>query len=128
MDVIGNIKDLKNHIKKSKNPYKDAILDYYKLVGETQGYTTLKNTPAIANGIDYGKIDLVWAEPNIIFMCEFGLPEDLYKSLFKATVIKPAKAVIILSSKSRCKPQIAQEIILKTPELKKTEYEIVDIA
>jgi hypothetical protein len=119
---------LKKHIKESKLKFSDAILDYYRRLGEKQGFTCLLNTSVVVNAVDYGRIELAWVEPSTVFTLEFGLPEDLYKHLFKVMVLKPAKAVIVLSSKSRCSPQKVKEMVERTPQLKGTEFVIVDVA
>jgi len=126
MDSLIDTTGLKAHVKASKLAYKDAVIDYFRLLGEKHGFTTLTNTPAIANATDYGRIDLVWVEPNIIFMSEFGIPEDPIQTPIQSHSPKPSKTVIILSSKSRCTPKKAKEIIEKTPELKGMKYEIID--
>jgi hypothetical protein len=128
IDGITDAAALKKHVKESKLKFNEAIIDYYKSLGKKHGFTCLANSQAIANAVDYGRIELVWVEPNIVFMLEFGLPDDLYKHLFKAAVLKPAKAVLVLSTKSRCSPKKAKELIERTPHLKGIEFVVVDVA
>ncbi|MBU0762294.1 MAG: hypothetical protein KKD39_04660 [Candidatus Altiarchaeota archaeon] len=128
MDLFGDVSELKKHMKDCKLPFKDAIIDYYRMLGERHGFTVLTNSTEIVNSLDYGKIDLVWVEPNIVFIAEFGLLEDIYRHLFKALVVKPSKACLLLSSKSKCSPEKVREIVSKTPELAGIEFTIIDVA
>lgn len=131
IELLTNFKELKEHMKKKSSlGFKEAIVNYYKEVGENQGFTTVENSSVIKNTINYGKIDLVWIEPNTIFCVEFGLLEDVYKHLFKVSQMKPNMTVFILSSNSKCNPEKVKAILDKTPELFdiKKKSIIIDIA
>ncbi|MFH1402883.1 MAG: hypothetical protein ABIH11_01275 [Candidatus Altiarchaeota archaeon] len=127
--LISNIRELNEHAKKSGKQYKQAIIEYYRTIGESQGFTTAENSSVINNTVNYGNIDLVWIEPNIVFCIEFGLLDDIYKHFFRLIQLRPSLSVLILSSNSKCRPDKVEEIIKKTPELKflRDKTVIVDV-
>ena len=127
IELLINFKEMREYAKASKLAFKDAIVRYYKEVGERQGFTTSENSSVIRNTINYGKVDLVWIEPNTIFCLEFGVLEDIYKHFFKVMQMKPSMIVFILSGNSKCSPEKVKEILVKTPELEEIRKNAVII-
>ena len=118
IDLITKFDEIKEYSRKSKLSFREAIVRYYKEVGEKHGFTVVENSSVIRNVVNYGKVDLVWIEPNTVFCIEFGVLDDIYKHFFKVMQMKPSMAVFILSSNSKCNPEKVKEILLKTEELK----------
>ncbi len=108
---IKNFDLLESHIKNSSLGYKDAIMNYYLNLGKKLGYTVRENAPVIRYGINIGKVDLLWLEPEVAFTSEFSSIDDLLRNLWKIIELKPMLAVIILSSKSNCKPGDVSQLI-----------------
>jgi len=94
--------------------YKDAIIRHYKNLGESLGYTARDNFSVIKNTVNYGKLDLIWVEPNVVFAAEFGSLDDIYKHLWRIIELAPKTAVLVLSSKSACKAEEVVKIIEKS--------------
>jgi len=118
IELLTNFKELKEDAKKHGSlSFREAIVKYYKQLGEKQGFTVVENSSVIKNAVNYGKVDLVWIEPNTVFCIEFGLLDDIYKHLFKLMQLRPSMAVLILSGNSKCSPEKVGEIVDKTPEL-----------
>ena len=129
IDLISKFDEIREYTRKSKLSFRDAILKYYKELGEKQGFTVVENSSVIKNVVNYGKVDLVWIEPNTVFCIEFGVLEDIYRHLFKVVQMNPNMAVFILSSNSKCSPEKVREILLKTDILEdiRSKSVILDI-
>ncbi|MCX6695247.1 MAG: hypothetical protein NTU61_02995 [Candidatus Altiarchaeota archaeon] len=129
IELLTKFDELKNYAKNSKLGFKEAIVKYYKEVGEKQGFTVVEGSSVIKNTVNYGKVDLVWIEPNTVFCLEFGLLDDIYKHFFRVMQLKPSMTVFILSGNSKCSPDKVKEIIERTPELSaiKGKYAILDV-
>ena len=110
-DFIVKFKDLKDHIKKSELGYKESIREFYKVLGEKNGFAVRENSTIIRYGLNLGKIDLIWLDPNITFTIEFSNLEDILKQLWKISELSPELAVLILSSKSGCKATDVKKLI-----------------
>jgi hypothetical protein len=117
IELVSDVEGLMKHIKESELPFREAIIDYYSRLGESQGFTVTRNSSVIRNTVNYGRVDLIWVEPNIVFCLEFGVLDDVYKHLFKLIQLKPSLSVLLLSSNSQCKPGKVRDIISKTAEL-----------
>ena len=131
IELLTNFKELKDYAKKNSSlGFKEAIIRYYKELGEKQGFSAVESSSVIKNTVNYGKADLVWIEPNTVFCAEFGLLDDIYKHLFKLMQMKPSMTVFILSSNSKCAPERVKAILDKTPELFdiKNKSLLIDIA
>ena len=112
--MIKDIRDfdgIENHIKSSKKGFAEAIIEYYSKLGARLGYTVRENAPVIRYGVNIGKIDLIWIETNVVFTTEFNSIDNLLRNLWKIIEIKPGLAVIIVSSKSNCKPSDVSKLI-----------------
>lgn len=129
IDLITKFDEIKEYARKSKLSFREAVVRYYKELGEKQGFTVVENSSVIKNAVNYGKVDLVWVEPNTVFCIEFGILDDIYKHFFKVMQMSPSMAVLILSSNSKCNPEKVKEILLKTEELQniRNNTVIVDI-
>lgn len=115
LNKIADFSALERSVKASPDlKYKDAIISHYKRLGVSLGYTVRDNFSVIRNSVNYGKLDLVWVEPNIVFVAEFGALDEIYKHLWKIVEFSPASAVLILSSKSACKAEEVARIIEKS--------------
>ncbi|HHQ45402.1 MAG TPA: hypothetical protein ENN13_04615 [Candidatus Altiarchaeales archaeon] len=128
IDVLSGFEALDRHVKSSSLNFKDAIIDYYKNLGKEQSYSVVENASVVNNGIDYGRVELVWVEPQVSFNLEFGKTEDIYKKIFLNLMLEPEHAVFILSSKSQCKPKDVAEIIRKTPQLAGLNTVVLDVS
>jgi len=114
IETVTRLTELEEHIKKSGLGFRDAILDYYKKLGETLGFEVRVNAPLIMHGVNLGNIDLMWVQPNVVFFCEFGAFDEVLKHLWKIAELQPELAVLVLSSNSRCKPEKVAELIRKS--------------
>ncbi|MEA3255143.1 MAG: hypothetical protein U9Q22_04860 [Candidatus Altiarchaeota archaeon] len=121
IDELTDFQGLDEFIKNSELNYREALIDYYKTLGEGLGFTVRKNSSVIRNGINFGRIDLIWVEPNITFTVEFGNIEEILKHLWKIMEFSPQISVLILSSKSACKPGDAVKIIEKSKLIEGTQ-------
>jgi len=114
IDELKNFEELEEHTKNSDLKYLEAILDYYKNLGEKLGFTVRENSSVIKNGVNSGRLDVIWLEPNIAFAAEFGKFDDILKHLWKLVEFSPSLAVLLLSSKSECKAEKVSELIEKS--------------
>lgn len=126
---ITDLNSLDRYVKSSGLKFCEAILRYYKELGEKLGYSVRENSSVIKNGVNYGKIDMIWLEPNITFTTEFGSPEEIYKHLWKILEYSPNESVFLLSSKSSCKAEDVDKIIEKSGLVgeKKNKFLIMDV-
>ena len=127
LKLLSNFTGLREHVKKSSLKFADALVEYYRQLGEKQGFTVTVGSSVIRNAYNFGKVDLVWVEPNAVFCHEFGLLDDIYRHLWRITVLKPALAVLLLSGNSQCSPQKVKEIVNRSPQLKGIEFIILDV-
>ena len=129
IDELKKFEELEEHIKNSGLKYGEAILEYYKNLGEKLGFTVRENSSVIKNGVNSGRLDVIWLEPNIAFAAEFGRFEDILKHLWKLVEFSPSLAVLLLSSKSECRAEKVSELIEKsdiTREIK-NRFLILDV-
>ncbi len=103
IEILTNFEELEGYVKNSELGYKEAVIDYYKTLGKKHGFTVRKDSSVIRYGINLGKIDLIWLEPNITFTIEFGNLDEILKHLWRILEFSPGLAVLLLSSKSGCK-------------------------
>lgn len=130
-DVLSDFAGLRSYmkVKPAGLSFKEGLLGYYESLGLKYGFTVRRNAPVVKHGINLGRMDLVWIEPNTVFALEFGNFDELLKSLWKITEFKPELAILVLSSKSQCKPAYAAELIKKTPILAdlKGKFLVLDV-
>jgi hypothetical protein len=126
-ELFTDFSAMKEFAKKGGLRFQDALIEYFRQVGEKQGFTVSKDSSVIANAHDFGKMPLVWVEPNVVFCHEFGLLDDVYRHLWRILVLQPAVAVLILSGNSQCSPQKVKDIVSRTPQLKAVEFVILDV-
>ncbi len=127
IDIITDFKGLEEHIENSDLGYREAVLDYYKKLGIEQGFTVRENSSVIQYGINFGRIDLIWLEPNTTFTIEFGNLEEILKHLWRIMEFTPELAVLLLSSKSGCKATDVVKVIKNSPVLKEMRDRILAI-
>jgi len=130
IEELSDLQALDDHVRKSAGlKFREAILRYYRDLGESLGYTVRENASIIKNGVNFGRMDMIWLEPNVVFAAEFGNPEEIYKHLWKILEYSPAMAVLILSSKSACKADEVAKIIEKSPLVgeKRNIFLILDV-
>ena len=130
--MIKDIRDfegLDRHIKSSKHGFRSAIIEYYAKLGKRLKYNVRENATVIRHGINLGKIDLIWIEPDVVFTLEFDSIDTILKNLWKIVEINPGLAVIVLSSKSNCKPSDVSKLIKNSRITKniKENFMILDI-
>ena len=127
---ITNFQNLENYTKTNPQKFRDAVIAYYKKLGEEKGFTVRENFSIIKNGTNFGKLELLWLEPNVIFTTEFGNIEEIYKHLWKMLEAKPSIAVLILGSRSGCKPQEVSKLIDNSDILKEKRdiFLVIDIS
>jgi len=104
-DVFCRFDELAAHVKDSGLPFREAIVDYYAKLGEAQRHTVRTQVSVIQHGLNFGKLELLWLEPRVAFATEFGAFEEILKTLWRLVEFSPDKAVLLLSSKSACKPK-----------------------
>jgi hypothetical protein len=126
-ELFSDFAQVKAHTKSSGLKYADAIIDYYRKLGDKQGFTVLSGSTVIKNAYDFGRLELVWVEPNVVFCHEFGLLDDIYRHLWRIMVFRPRVAVLLLSGMSKCSPQKVKEIVSHTPQLAGIEFIVLDV-
>ncbi len=114
IDDLKNLKGLREYIRNSNLRYREAILDYYKKLGERLGFTVRENSSVIKNGVNFGRLDIVWLEPNIAFAVEFGGFDEILKHLWRLVEFSPGIAVLVLSSRSECRANKVSELVEKS--------------
>ena len=129
IDELKKFEGLEEHRGNSNLKYREAILDYYKKLGERMGFTVRENFSVIKNGVNSGKLDIIWIEPNITFITEFGKLDDILKHLWKIVEFSPSLAVLLLSSKSECRAEKVSELIEKSDITRevKNRFLILDV-
>lgn len=127
IDIITDFKGLEEHIENSGFGYREAVLDYYKKLGIKHGFSVRENSSVIRYGINFGRIDLIWLEPNTTFTIEFGNLEEILKHLWRIMEFTPELAVLLLSSKSGCKATDVIKVIKNSPVLKEMRDRILAI-
>ena len=125
IDKISDFQGLSKHVEESELPYREAIIDYYTILGEKLGFTARPSASMIMYGVNLGKIDLVWVEPDMTFTVEFGSLTEMIGHLVKISEKKPEKAVIITSSKSQCKPSDVKKIIVNSHLMKEIAEDVI---
>jgi hypothetical protein len=110
-EIIADFQGLEEHMKNSAAGFRESIIGYYKTLGEKHGFTIRENSSVIKHGVNFGKLDLMWLEPNIAFSVEFGPLGEVLASIWKLCEIKPEMAVLVMSSKSGCKPESMAKLI-----------------
>jgi len=115
IDKISNFADLHKFVENSDFGLRDAIIEYYAKLGDDMGFTARKNALVVKRGFNLGKLDLVWIETNTLFCVEFGSFDNIYRRLWQVLEYKPNLTVIILSSKSGCRPDRVKELVAKSP-------------
>lgn len=127
-ELLSDLSGLKEHLKGSELKFRDALIDYYRKLGEEQGFTVVTDSTIIRNAVNYGRMDLVWVEPNVVFASEFGVLDDIYRHLFRIMAAAPSIAVLLLSKNSKCNPQKVKDIVEKTPQLKDIDFVVLDVS
>ncbi|MBN2014642.1 MAG: hypothetical protein JW778_05635 [Candidatus Altiarchaeota archaeon] len=128
-DNIADFEGLAEHVEKSGLNYREAILDFYKNLGEKSGFTVRRDSSIIRYGLNLGRMDLIWIEPNITFTIEFGSLDEILKHLWRILEFSPSLAVLLLSSKSGCKATDVLKLINSSPLLEpmKKKFLILDL-
>jgi hypothetical protein len=128
-EVISDFNKLAEYVDASDLPYKEAVIEYYRELGEKNKFTVRKDSSVIKYGINFGKIDLIWLEPNITFTIEFGGFEEILKHLWRIIEFSPSLSVLLLSSKSGCRAADVAKLIKNSPLLApmKDRFMILDL-
>jgi hypothetical protein len=121
IETLTNFNELDTHVKDSDLSYKEAVIDYYRFLGEKHGFTVRKDSSVIRYGVNLGKMDLIWLEPNISFTIEFGNLEEVLKHLWRVMEFSPNLAVLLLSSKSGCKATDVVRLMANSSVFKKID-------
>ncbi|MFH1835123.1 MAG: hypothetical protein ABH851_02920 [Methanobacteriota archaeon] len=130
MENITDFKALDKHLKECGKPFKDALVDYYRVLGEQLGFTVRIDASIIEYGINLGKVNLIWLEPKILFSCEFGSLEEILKHLWRIVEYNPEKTVLLLSSGSQCKPEEVVKLVEQSKILKelRERFVVLDVS
>lgn len=128
IEEIKDMQSLRRHLRESKKNYQEAVVEHYQLLGQKHGFTTVKNPTIIADGLDFGKETLAWIEPDILFIMEFGNKKEIYRHLYNIASVKPAKTILLLSSKSSTKPAEVKDITKKSKLVKDLDITVVDLS
>ena len=109
--------------------YRDAIISYYKTLGENLGFTVRENPSIIKHGINFGRINMIWLEPNVTITVEFGNFENILGHLWRILEYSPELAVLVLSSKSGCKASDVAKLVEQSEllENKQKKFLIIDV-
>ena len=100
VEELVDFSGLESHIKESGRPFRESVLDYFRMLGERQGYVVRENSSVIEHGLTLGKIDLAWVDVNTIFFCEFASLEN-----------NPERVVFVLSSKAKASSKAVEKLI-----------------
>jgi len=95
---------LSEFIRESRLPYKDAVVEYIAKQGESRDFTVRKYSSVVKYGVNLGKVDVAWLEPNTHFHCEFAKVEDALTGIVQSLEAGAEKVVLVLSSKGAVKP------------------------
>lgn len=125
IQTVSRFGELKKHVSGSGMPFREAVVDYYRLLGGRLGFTFMENASVIKHGVNLGKVDLVWVEPNVAFYAEFSNMGELTKHLFKILELGSEWSVLILSSNSSCKPDDARKIVANSAAFEKIRDRVI---
>jgi hypothetical protein len=105
------------------------VIEYFQELGEKNKFTVRKDSSVIKYGINLGKLDLIWLEPNITFTIEFGGFKEILKHLWCIIEFSPSLSVLLLSSKSGCRAADVAKLIKNSPLLAsmKDRFMILDL-
>ena len=128
-EIISDFDALAEHVESSSLSYKEAVIDFYRQLGEKQNFTVRKDSSVIKYGLNLGRLDLIWLEPNITFTIEFGGFDEILKHLWRIVEYSPSLSVLLLSSKSGCKAADVAKLIKASPLLESMEnkFMILDL-
>lgn len=116
-DIISDFEALAEYVESSDLSYREAVIDFYRELGEKHKFTVRKDSSVIRYGVNLGKLDLIWLEPNITFTIEFGSFEEILKHLWRIIEFSPSLSVLLLSSKSGCRAADVSKLIKNSPLL-----------
>lgn len=116
-ELISDFDALAEHVESSDSPYREAVIEFYRRLGEKQNFSVRKDSSVIKYGVNLGKLDLIWLEPNITFTIEFGGFDEILKHLWRIVEYSPSLSVLLLSSKSGCKAADVSKLIKNSPLL-----------
>lgn len=120
---------MEKFLEESELSYKEAILQYYKNLGENLGFTCRENFSVIKHALNLGKLDLLWVEPKVTFTLEFSSMEKLFQELVKISEFSPQLAVLVLSSNStNCKPKDVSKFIPESSLFSQEKFLVLDLA
>ena len=60
---------LDTHVKSCGRPFREAVVGYFKKLGEERGYSIRENSPFVKYGLSLGRITLAWVETKTLFFC-----------------------------------------------------------
>ena len=128
-EIISDFNKLAEYVDASDLPYKEAVIEYFQELGEKNKFTVRKDSSVIKYGINLGKLDLIWLEPNITFTIEFGGFEEILKHLWRIIEFSPSLSVLLLSSKSGCRAADVAKLIKNSPLLAsmKDRFMVLDL-
>ena len=59
IEKLTKFDELEDYTKNSNLNYRDAIISYYKTLGENLGFTVRGNPSVIKHGINFGRINMI---------------------------------------------------------------------
>ncbi|RLI91215.1 MAG: hypothetical protein DRO94_04480 [Candidatus Altiarchaeales archaeon] len=125
IELISDFDKLDEYIRNSNLRYREAIINFYKELGEKLGFTVRESTSIIKHGVNFGKIDLIWVEPNITFTVEFGNFDNLLGHLFRILEFSPNLAVLVLSSNSSIRIENVSNLIHRSRLIENMREKII---
>jgi len=102
---------LGSHVSDCGRPFREAVLDYLRLLGESRGFVVRENSSVIKYGLPLGKFDLAWVDVKTIFFVEFATLENILRDLWLALEFDPKKVVFVLSSSSKASPKAVRALV-----------------
>lgn len=125
-DILTSFEGMDEFIKRYDKGYLGGLRAYYRMVGVEAGYSVVEGAQIIRECIDFGKADMAFIEPNIIFGFEFGILDDAFKHLYRFMIAEPKLGVMVTSSRSSLKPERVRQVIDGTRNLRDMDIIVLD--
>lgn len=125
MTELPDFAGMTEFIKESRLPYKEAVVEYIAKQGESRNFTVRKYSSVVKHGVNLGKVDVAWLEPNTHFHCEFAKLEDALTGIVQSLEAGAEKIVLVLSSKGAVKPAHVKTLLEDSQILSSFKEKIV---
>lgn len=111
IEDLVDFSELDAHVRDCGKPFREAVLDYIRVLGERQGFVVRENSSVIKYGLTLGKVDVAWVDVKTVFFCEFATLDKILADAWLAVEFNPEEVVFVLSGKSGAPPSAVGKLI-----------------